>query len=99
MKVKRDLDKGRDDLATKVIQTSHMLSEMIEKFGSAYIENFHTRASTNKPKEILANIQAKSKTLNDISKKSDLFKDSLEYLKSEGDKKVIEAYPNLEEFE
>lgn len=99
LKVKRDLDKGRDDLATKVIKTSHMLSDMIEKFESAYIENFHTRASTKKPKEILANIQAKSKTLDDIAKKSELFKDSLEFLKSEGDKKVVEAYPNLEEFE
>lgn len=99
LKVKRDLDKGRENLATKVIKTSQMLSEMIEKFESAYIDNFHVRASTKKPKDILANIQSKSKTLDDISKKSELFKDSLEFLKSEGDKKVMETYPDLVEFE
>ena len=46
LKVKQDLDKGRDNLATKVISTSKVLYDMIEKFEAAYIDNFHKRASS-----------------------------------------------------
>jgi len=53
----------------------------------------------NKPKEILANIQTKTKTLEEIEKKSDLFKKSLEFLKSEGDRRVNEEYPDINEFD
>lgn len=74
LKVKQDLDKGRDNLATKVISTSKVLYDMIEKFEAAYIDNFHRRASSKKPKEILANIQTKTKTLEEIEEKVSLFK-------------------------
>ena len=99
MKVKHDLDVGRENLATKVIETSKTLLEMIHNFEEAYVDNFHKRASTKKPKDILANVQAKSKTFDDIQKKSDLFKSSLEFLKSEGDRRVVQLYPDLEKFE
>jgi hypothetical protein len=99
VKVRNDLEKGRDNLATKVLDTSQVLSGMIDKFEAAYVDNFHRRASTKKPKEILASVQSKTKALEDITMKTELFKESLEFLKSEGDKKVIEAYPDLNDFE
>jgi len=99
MKVKNDLDIGRENLATKVIETSKTLLQMIKSFEEAYIDNFHVRASVKKAKETLVNVQSKSKTFDDIQKKSDLFKSSLEFLKSEGDRRVIQLYPDLEQFE
>ena len=99
LKVKHELDRGRENLATKVIETSKALVEMINKFEEVYVDNFHRRASTKKPKEILTNVQAKSKTFEDIQKKSDLFKESLEFLKAEGDRRVMEMYPDLSQFE
>lgn len=99
MEVKHNLDLGRENLATKVIETSKALLQMTNNFEEAYIENFHRRASTKKPNEILANIQSKTKTLEEIQKKSNLFKQSLEFLRSEGDRRVIELYPDLEQFE
>lgn len=99
LKVKHDLDKGRNDLAQKVIETSKALLEMTDKFEEVYIDNFHRRASTKKPRDILSNVQAKTKTFEDIQKKSDLFKQSLGFLKAEGDRRVSEMYPDLDQFE
>jgi hypothetical protein len=99
LEVKHNLDLGRENLAIKVIETSKALLQMTNNFEEAYIENFHRRASTKKPKEILANVQSKSKTLEEIQKKSNLFKQSLEFLKSEGDRRVMELYPDLDQFE
>ena len=99
MKVKNDLDIGRENLANKVIDTSQTLLKMISNFEEAYIDNFHKRASTKKPKEILENVQSKNKIFDDIQEKADLFKSSLEFLKSEGDRRVIQLFPDLEQFE
>jgi len=99
IKVKNGLEHDREDLATKVIETSQELLRKIEQFEDAYIENFHRKASTKKAKDIFINVQAKSKTFNDIQEKSDLFKDCLTFLKAEGDLRVIEMFPDLEQFE
>jgi hypothetical protein len=48
---------------------------------------------------VLTSIQDKSKTLHDIKKKVDLFKECLEFLKEEGDPRVNDEYPDLSNFE
>ena len=99
IKVKKDIEQGRDDMADKVIGKSQELQEVMVKFEDAYIDNFHRRGSTKKPKDVLHSVQMKGKTLEDINMRVDIFKQSLEFLHKEGHRRAKEAYPDLEKYE
>jgi hypothetical protein len=57
IKVKKDIEQGREDMADKVIGTSKELQKMMDAFEEAYVDNFHRRGSTKKPKDVLTSVQ------------------------------------------